>query len=315
MGAAFIIIYSVIVVVFIVLVFILGLFTHLSPALLLIMMYGFLLFVFIMTAGYAGDAAGKTGGKNADAANKKAHSYYTWAAVISWIIVGMSVIILILGILIAIFGGGEAAAAGGAAEAGVAGAEAGVAGAEAGVAGAEAGAAAESTAANLAKQGVNMAEAESIAGQVSYSPEGKELESKIAKEKHAGRSLFDTGKGFSKFAHYILYILLGSTIALSFTVGLLLAIGASIQGGSTSMGGKKGLKKAAIGATMSMFVSGMYVVLFIVMWARGRSLHKRLEEDLSKHEELARNYLTQEQQAKGQFARNLIYHHAGIQGA
>ncbi len=281
-----------------------------------------------MTAGYAGDAAGKTGGPSADSANKSAHAYYTWSAVLGWVIVGLTVLAIIAGIIIAIMGTGtgvtEGAAAVGGSTAAVGSAEAAAVtgGAEAGVltgtaaAGSEAAGAelaTKTTVANLAAEGVAVTEATAASESVSATPEGKELATNIAKEKKANKSLFDTGKGFSKFIHVMLYIILGITMVLAFTVGLLLAIGAGIQGGSSS---KAGLKKAAIGATISLFVVGMYVILFIVMWAKGKSVHKRLEKDLAKQEQMTRDYLQQQQegtnQAKGQFARDLITHHFGL---
>ena len=308
MGASFIIIYSITIVVAIIILFLVGLFTHLSPSFILIMMYVFLLANFIIAAGYAADAAAKTGGKNADEANKKASSYYNAAAILSWLIVGAAAIVIIAGILIAIFGGGEASAGAEAA----AGTEAAL-GAEA--ASAEAGVekAASETAKTLSKEGINKEEATIASKAVSNTPEGKEIAKKLEKEQKQGKSIFDTGQGFSKWLHYILYLMLGLTIALALTVGLLLAIGASIQGGSDN---KAGLKKASIAASINLFIGGMYVIFFIVMYFRGRNLHKRLEEDLAKQEALTRTYLQQRQagvaQAKGQYVGNLLVHNLGL---
>lgn len=315
MGATFIIIYSVLIVVFIVVLFVIGLFTHLSPSFILIMMFMFLALNFCISAGYAAQAAGQTGGKDADSQNKTAHEYYTWAAVISWIIVGVAVLAIIVAIVIAFLGGGEAAVA---AEGTVAVGEGAVAVGEAGaVATAAETAAAEETATltaqRLVKQGISTAEAEAASNAVSSTEEGRQIAERVAKEKKAGKSIFDTGHGASKLFHVFMYILLGLLIALSLTVGILMFIGASIQAQSDQ---KKGLKKAWIAASINLFISIAYIIFFLVMYFRGRSLHKRLEQDLAKQEQLTRDYLQQShqgiQEAKGIYAREIISHHLGL---
>jgi len=288
-------------VVFIVIIFVLGLFTHLSPTLLLIMMFGFLIYVYVVVAVYSGEAAGKTGGKDADAANKSSHGYYTWATVIAWVCLGISIFIVIGLGLLAVFGGGEAAV----------GAEA-AAGTEAAVE-----KTASETAKSLAKEGISKAESEVASKAVSSTPEGSKIAQKIAKEEKEGGGFFQVLNkhqgSLGKLMKWVIYIALFITIILTFVIGLLLAIGASIQGGSDD---KAGLKQAALGSTLGLFVSGMYVIFFIVMYFRGRNLHKRLEEDLAKQKELTRTYLQQRQagvaQAKGQYVGNLLVHNLGL---
>lgn len=294
------IILLIVAVVFIVTIFILGLFTHISPSLLLIIMYTFLFFIFFVTGIYAAAAAVDTGGKDADEANKKAHSYYSWAASLALVLTGLAIVAIIIGIVLVIIGAPEEAIASGVTAAGGEAATIGVA----------------KLAGELALTGLiseGIAEMKSASETISSTSEGKALAERISKEKKANKSLFDMGHGFSKFLHVILYIVLGTTIILTITVGILLAIGASIQGGSNS---KKGLKKGAIGASLALFTGFMYLILFLVMWIKGKNLHKRLEKDLAKQEELTRNYLQQRHaqigQAKGQYVRELISHHLNL---
>lgn len=299
-------------VVFIVIIFVLGLFTHLSPTLLLIMMFGFLIYVYVVVAVYSGEAAGKTGGKDADAANKSSHGYYTWATVIAWVCLGISIFIVIGLGLLAVFGGGEAAVGAEAA----AGTEAAL-GAEAASVEAAVEKTASETAKSLAKEGISKAESEVASKAVSSTPEGSKIAQKIAKEEKEGGGFFQVLNkhqgSLGKLMKWVIYIALFITIILTFVIGLLLAIGASIQGGSDD---KAGLKQAALGSALGLFVSGMYVIFFIVMYFRGRNLHKRLEEDLAKQKELTRTYLQQRQagvaQAKGQYVGNLLVHNLGL---
>lgn len=300
MGSTFIIIYSIIVVVFIVILFVVGLFTNISPSFILITMYVFVLFIFIMTAGYAADAAAKTGG--VDDANKEAHTYYTWAAVISWIIIGIAIILIIGAIILAIFGGGEAAAAGEAA--------------------AESGTLAsglESQAIRTAESGITKEAKESLTSKamdlLPKTPENEALQKRLKKEERgAGGFFHSTSKSIlAKGVRGIMYILLFFTTALAMLVGILLAIGASKQGKSES---QKGVKKAAIGATMSILVASAYIIFFFVMFIRGRNLNKRLHEDLIKQHDLITAYNEQKQinidTARGDFAKNLLLHHTGL---
>jgi cell division protein FtsB len=273
--------FAVIIVVTVIIFFVIALFTKINNKLLTAMLIGFLLFWFVVTAGYAADAAAKTGGKNVDDANRQAHENYTIAATIAWIIVGLTILGLIGAVVFLFLGGGETAVAG----------EVAAGGAEAALA---------AGASETAVAGAVATELEAIGGE-----EITALASKLNKEKGGG--LFDSGgkdEGLiSKLIKGLEYIVLFGTIILAIVVGSFLANGARIQGESEY---KEGWKKAIVGATISLFIAGSFILLFIAVFIKQGITKKKLKEDIKKAEQLTQERRAEVMQIKGQYVNQIL---------
>jgi hypothetical protein len=258
MVATFTIIYIIIVVVVVILLFILGLYTKISGTFMIILILVLLTIVFFTSAVYVTQSAADTGGGKVDDANKAAHSWYSTAAIISWIIIGLAVIALILLIIGAIFlfGSGE------------------------GEAGLMADGMVESVGARLGLSTEQMGMAKNALkwAKDNGSPD---LLKKLKHDESHG--LFDSlnkhKHGFGKTIKYVVLFSLYSIILLAFMVGLFAAIGAIIQSGSAQ---QKGLGKATVAATMSLFAAISVIVFMIVMSLREKSRQKAYTNDIQK---------------------------------
>lgn len=231
--------------------------------LIMILMLALLLISFIISAIYSGNAAARTGGKNVDQANKNAHSNYVNATIVGWVSVG----VLVLTICLVIYFGAEALAA-------------------------AKSLLNESTppVTDQTKAITTAQVVKELAREIFDTPEATALNERIEKEAKS-RGFFErlsekqtkAAKAFRGFLYFMLFVF----IALAITAGIYAAIGSAQQQKSES---KKGLKPGTIAAIINLFVAGMFIVFFTVMYFRDRSIHEKLSNDLLQHDKLAKEY-------------------------
>lgn len=229
----------------------------------MIFMLVLILFAFIVAAVYSGSAAGKTGGGKADQANKNAHSNYVNSTIIGWIVTAA----VVLSICIAIYLGAEAAAA------------------------AKAVSVQETAPVKVETKTITNAQVmHELSLPVADTPETQALNKNIekkAKSKGFFERLSDNQKSSAKGIRIFLYLSLFTFIVLAILAGTYAAIGSAEQQKSES---KEGLKPGTISAIINLFVAGMFIVFFIVMYIKDRAIHKRLKQDIIKHHEFAMEY-------------------------